>query len=670
MEGSSRWQPHVYALLGYAAVAVAFTWPLAPNLGTHLTGSPAGDTGVYVWNQWVFHHELVEQRHLPYFTDRILSLGPRANLSLHNYTPFQNLLAIPLVGWLGVVSAFNIVYLLMTVLTGYAGFLLVRHLLERGDLSTVARSAKVEARSAKVEAWLAGLLFAWSPVLATRGGAHFSMVAAAPLAIFMLLLLRTAHRPRPRDAVALGVTVWWAASSDVYYAVYCVLTAGLFLLARTVRIERRAHERRSRAISWTLDVLLFCVGGLALSMAMTGGWQFTVFGRAASMRSLYTPLLALMLLAAARLAWSYRAALMPVAREDAWRVLRLSTVALLMTAALLSPVLYAVGVRVSDGRWDTQQIFWRSSPAGVDLASFVLPNPNHPFTPDAVRQWLSMPRPDSYFENVASLTFVALATIAFAWRAGWRVPRLWAGLAIVFGTLALGPFVQVAGINTQVPGPWAFLRYAPIVGLARTPGRFSVMLMLAVAVLFGCALYWLAQRWPARRRALVAVTGALLIVELLPAPRQLYSAAIPTIYRHVAAAPPDVRVLELPFGVRDGTWSAGNFTARSQYYQTAHGKRLIGGYLSRVSKRRVSELRSDGMLDALIWLSEGQTLDASRMRTLVEQGPAFVDRAALAYVVIDRARGSDALRDFSVRAFRLELVEVDGALELYRPAGR
>lgn len=652
MEQSDQWRPHVYALLGYAAVAIVFTWPLVPNVSTHLTGSPAGDTGVYVWNQWVFQHEVLEQRSLPYFTDRIFSLGQRANLSLHNYTAFQNVVALPLVGWLGVVTTFNIVYLLMTVLSGYGGFLLVKHL--TGGIP---------------ESWLAGLLFAWSPVLATRGGGHFSLVAAAPLAVFMLLLLRTAERQRLRDALALGAAVWWAASSDVYYAVYCVLAAVLFLLVRTVTIERRAHERRQRAITWTLDVLLFSVGGLVLSMVITGGWQFTFLGRVASMRSLYTPMLALTVLAIARVAWSYRTAVMPFGREDAWRVLRFASVAAVCAAALLSPVLYAVGERIADGRWESQRVFWRSSPAGIDLVSLVLPNPNHPWTPSAVRDWLS-PRPDAYFENVASLTFVALIVIAIAWRAGWRIPRLWGGFALVFGALALGPFVHVAGVNTQVPGPWAFLRYAPVIGLARTPGRFSVMLMLAVAVLFGCALYWLGQRWPARRRVLLVTAGAVLLFELLPAPRPLYSAAVPRIYRHVAPAPADVRVLELPFGVRDGTSSAGNFTARTQYFQTAHGKRLIGGYLSRVSKRRVSEIRSDGMLDALIWLSEGRTLDASRAGTLVEQGPAFIDRANITFVVIDSGRAPEALRDFAVRAYRLQLIETDGVFELYRPAAR
>ena len=48
-------------LAGYAAVAIVFSWPLVLHLGTALTGGPGGDTGVYVWNQWVFRHELVDK---------------------------------------------------------------------------------------------------------------------------------------------------------------------------------------------------------------------------------------------------------------------------------------------------------------------------------------------------------------------------------------------------------------------------------------------------------------------------------------------------------------------------------------------------------------------------------------------------------------------------------
>jgi hypothetical protein len=628
-------------------MAVFFTWPLAPHLSTHLTGSPAGDTGVYVWNQWVFRHEILEHGQMPYFTDKIFSLTGRANLGLHNYTAFQDLVALPFMGWLGVVATFNLVYLLMTVLTGYAAFLLARH---------------VTGRDA--EAWLAGLLFAWSPVLVTRGGGHFSLVAAAPLAIFVLLLLRTAERQRIRDALALGATVWWAASSDVYYAVYCVLLAAVFMIARVTIIERR-HDVR-RVVPWTLDVLLFCVAGLVVSMVISGGWQFSIRGRVASLRTLYTPMLVLTLLAASRLAWVYRTAIIPVERAALLRVVRLGAAAVVVATTLLSPVLYAMGLRLADDRWQTEQIFWRSSPRGVDLVSFILPNPNHPLAPEWIRQWLT-PRPDAYLENVASVTFVAIGTILVAWRSAWRIPRLWAGLALLFAALAVGPFLHIAGINTHVPGPWAFLRYVPIIGLARTPTRFSVVLMLAVAVLFAAALCWLGRRWPARRKALVVAIGALLVFELLPAPRMLYSAEVPVMFRHIVSAPDDTRVLELPFGIRDGTSSVGNFTARSQFFQTMHGKRLIGGYLSRVSERRVRDIRQDPVLDALLWLSEGKELDRSRRQSLIEAGPAFVRRAKVGFVVIDCVRTTEAIREFAMRAFNLELIESDGVFELYRP---
>src|SRR5688500_20361263 len=64
-------------VLGYVLAACAFTWPLPLHLGTHFTGDPGGDTGVYVWNQWVFHQELVEGRN-PLTTEKILSLTARS----------------------------------------------------------------------------------------------------------------------------------------------------------------------------------------------------------------------------------------------------------------------------------------------------------------------------------------------------------------------------------------------------------------------------------------------------------------------------------------------------------------------------------------------------------------------------------------------------------------
>jgi hypothetical protein len=275
--------------------------------------------------------------------------------------------------------------------------------------------------------------------------------------------------------------------------------------------------------------------------------------------------------------------------------------------------------------------------------------------------------PTRHVEGLVSVPLVAIVTLCVAWRAGWVPSRWWAGLTALFGLLALGPFIHIAGMNTYVPGPWAFLRYVPILGLTRSPSRFSVVLMLGIAILFATALVALTRRYPSRRRLIVATVGALLLFELMPAPRPIYSATIPRIYQHVKDAPGDVRLLELPVGARDGTSSVGNFTARSQFYQTFHEKPLVGGYLSRVSRRRIDAMRSNQMVDALIVLSEGGQISDELKATLVDLGPAWIERSKIGFVVIDRPRTSQALSDFAIGAMQLERVDTDGDLELYRP---
>jgi len=223
-------------------------------MGTSFTGPVGGDTGVYVWNLWLFRHEIVAHGRFPLFTREILSLSPPVDLSLHNFTLFANVLAFPLIPLLGVPVTFNLIYLGLVVLTAWGMFALARAVIGRDG-----------------EAWLAGLLFGFSPTLVARSTGHFSLVAAAPLPLFLLLLLRTTERQRLRDALALGATVAWAATVDAYYAVYCIVIAAVFMVGRVLTIQWRGRDARRRVVPWTLDVLLFCVAGLVLSMVIGSG---------------------------------------------------------------------------------------------------------------------------------------------------------------------------------------------------------------------------------------------------------------------------------------------------------------------------------------------------------------------------------------------------------------
>ena len=253
-------------------------------------------------------------------------------------------------------------------------------------------------------------------------------------------------------------------------------------------------------------------------------------------------------------------------------------------------------------------------------------------------------------------------------RRRFHPPVFWVVVALGFTSLALGPFVHVMGINTYIPTPWTLLRFVPIIGAARMPPRFAVVAFMGFAMLVAYAL--LSLRSMERRRWAFCVIGiaAAMVFELTPAPRPLYSAAVPPIYDVVAADPRPVRLLELPFGIRDGLSSIGDFTAASQFHQTMHGKALVGGYLSRVSQRRRDFYLADPFYSALLTLSERRALDPAQLPQARRGARLFLARANLGYVVVDNSRASAALREFAISVLGMTKIAESGVYELFVPA--
>lgn len=638
------WEKCIWPLLSYLAVAVAASWPLVRHLSTHLTGPTGGDTGVYVWNTWVFRRELIEFGRQPYATDAIFWSGLPANLGLHNYTPFADLLAAFIQPAVGVVAAFNLVYLFNAALAGVGmSWLAAHHTRDR------------------LAAWLAGAMFAVSPFLIARSLGHFSLAAAAPLPFFAWQLERVFARPTLLRGAGLGVIAGWAAMCDPYYVVYCAMLGAAYAATRFVSWSRVdwANERRVSAgdLIWGAVVLI------VLALGLSGFQEGTIAGVRVTMRTLYTPALVLTLVAAWRL---IRRARLHV---TAWRAPRpgewLAGAGL--TAAMgfaLSPWFAALLQRWHDGDLVAAPVMWRSSTPGVDLLALLVPNPAHPLMPSAVRALIDR-GPGGYIEQEASLPLVALALIALAVWHRQRLSRWWIAVTIGCAWIALGPFVHIAGVNTYVPTPWALLRYVPLIDEARAPSRFAVVAVMGCAVLFAQAF----AAWRARplRRGPVALVALLLAFELLPAPRPLYSAEIPSIYRIVASDERPVSVLELPFGLRDGLSSLGNFTAANQFYQTYHRKPIFGGYLSRISDGRKSRYVRRPVLGALMALSERRALTPEQLERAKIGAADFVERTRLGYVVIDEERTSPELRAFAVQLFHLKSVAVSGMRRLYVP---
>lgn len=349
--------------------------------------------------------------------------------------------------------------------------------------------------------------------------------------------------------------------------------------------------------------------------------------------------------------------------------MRAGLVAVAVSLLLLSPLLIAIAVRYESGRLPETVTYWRSSPRGADLLAYVVPNPVHAIIGRWTERWLLPGAEDAFPELVASCSVIALAGIAFA--ATRRVvPRMWQAFTALFVLLSLGPFIHIGGVNTFVIGPWALLRYVPVIGMARSPSRFAIVAAMGVALLFGFALNaWLedARRW---RATAVAMFGALVALEVIPGPRTLHSASVPEIYQLLAVSGDEQsRLLELPTGIRDGTSSLGDFNASTAYFQTQHHRPLMGGYLSRVSEWRKRESMRAPMLEALYALSAGPgPLDDALALAARESREAFLARSCVKYVVVDKRRASADLRAFATAALGLALVHDDERYQLLTPS--
>jgi hypothetical protein len=244
-----------------------------------------------------------------------------------------------------------------------------------------------------------------------------------------------------------------------------------------------------------------------------------------------------------------------------------------------------------------------------------------------------------------------------ATKEAWR----WAFLGSVFLVWSLGPFLHAFGANTGLILPQTLARYLPLVANARIPSRAMVMVYLCLAVLVAISLATRRLRSP----ALAGGLALLIVFEYAAFPFPLYELEQPAIYARLATLPDSGAVLEIPFGLRDGFGERGRLDERVLYYQTLHGKPLLGGSLSRLPEATTEGYALMPVIGSLLRLSEGGELSSADIRRDRAAAPAIMARMAIGYVVVDYASASDALVAYIADVLPLAPLAEDGDRALY-----
>ncbi|MBI5303605.1 MAG: hypothetical protein HY868_15830 [Chloroflexi bacterium] len=235
----------------------------------------------------------------------------------------------------------------------------------------------------------------------------------------------------------------------------------------------------------------------------------------------------------------------------------------------------------------------------VDLLGFFSPTSLHPLNRGWVQELDHVRQGNARFVDV-NTAFLGYATLALALVAAlrfWKTLRVWAISALAFAILSLGPLLNIAGqsrfnfdgLDVTFPMPFLLLHYIPIIKENRVPNRFSILVMLSLAILVAFAVAWILARvssskFQVTRWRLLAVRCLLLTVLLFEhsaIPLPLTDARVPEVYAQIAREPGDFAVLTLPLGWRNSFGQLGAEDARVQYYQNAHRKFIFPANIQR-----------------------------------------------------------------------------------------
>jgi hypothetical protein len=240
-----------------------------------------------------------------------------------------------------------------------------------------------------------------------------------------------------------------------------------------------------------------------------------------------------------------------------------------------------------------------------DALGFFTPSVDHPLVASTPLAKAIVRIAPYQYEHLTYVGWFTLILAVVGAKIRWPQSRAWAGLAALTAIGALGPLlkfggdfaqVTVAGEPYRVLLPYALIGNLPLVEWSRTPGRLTVTLMLALAVLatFGVNRLLQSPRLaPRAARAVGVISLAVLFEGLVRWPFPTTSAAMPPALLALRHADDGRAAIQAP-----GSGYADN--QRMLYWQTLHQHPLVGGrvYYDLAEAARPAQLYRDLALGA------------------------------------------------------------------------
>jgi hypothetical protein len=217
-----------------------------------------------------------------------------------------------------------------------------------------------------------------------------------------------------------------------------------------------------------------------------------------------------------------------------------------------------------------------------------------------------------------SVIFLALVALVYEYKEKFKSVGLFLVLLVLFGLLSIGPYLQINGNITIVPGIYQIYHLIPVFNVLREPGRFDLLLELFFAIFAAIGITVLEKKYASSsiKKYIPAIFLILIIFEYNSWPissgmlnkMYTFNTTIPTAYYEIGRLGGNFSVLMLPALPNYSSTTPDLYPGRALYYQTAFQHPLVGGYATRVNATQTFLLVNMPIIASAYYLQNGQGL--------------------------------------------------------------
>ncbi|MFZ2473315.1 MAG: hypothetical protein WAW52_15405 [Methanothrix sp.] len=271
----------------------------------------------------------------------------------------------------------------------------------------------------------------------------------------------------------------------------------------------------------------------------------------------------------------------------------------------------------------------------ADLLSFFLPSNLHPLFKNMV-----MPIHSNFTGNPSETTMflgytvLFLSLLTFIWLRHDKTVRFWIISAFAFSILCLGPVLHIMGhakftpYHIPIPLPYEILRnIIPFLENSRTPGRLFVIAALSFSVIAGYGINALSNLKRLKGNLIPMIMAVLIVFEYLSIPFPVSSADQPSFYKTISNDNGHYALLEIP---ATKNYGAG---VHIIYYQTMHGKPMVGGQAARTQPNASDFERLTPLIKELTYLEQSNDIIK---QDLIKIGASVLNYYDIKYVILHK----------------------------------